>query len=103
MESYRVAAVIPAFNESDTIYDVVTGVKNFCDVFVVDDHSSDETFNLANKAGGKVYKNQGKSGYENALNYGYSKVSNLGYDYIKNFINYTLANPLTIYMLMIKT
>ncbi len=82
MESHRLAAVIPAFNESDTIYDVVAGVKNFCDVFVVDDRSSDETFNIANKAGAKVYKNQGKSGYENALNFGYSKVSNLGYDYI---------------------
>ena len=53
----------PRTNESD--YLCYQG--NSCDVFVVDDHSSDETFNLANKAGGKVYKNQGKSDGENAL------------------------------------
>lgn len=82
MESFRLAALIPAFNESKTIGKVVSATKKFCDVYVVDDHSTDDTYLQAELNGGCVIKNIGPNGYENALGFGYSKVSRMDYDFI---------------------
>ncbi|OGF21172.1 hypothetical protein A2316_03500 [Candidatus Falkowbacteria bacterium RIFOXYB2_FULL_38_15] len=51
----KVVAVIPAFNEEKTIFDVISDVKKYVDeVIVVDDGSSDDTLACAEKGGAIV-------------------------------------------------
>lgn len=47
----EVAIVIAAYNEADNIAEVVRRAKKYGDVFVVDDCSTDDTFNRAMEAG----------------------------------------------------
>lgn len=82
MERPRLAAIIPAFNESNTIGRVVEDALNYCDVFVVDDNSSDSTASEAIINGAKVITNSGPNGYENALNYGFNEIRKCDYEYI---------------------
>jgi len=82
MERPRLAVLIPAFNESKTIGNVVKEAISYCDVYVVDDNSNDNTAKEAILNGAKVIHNQGLNGYENALSYGFSSVRKLDYDYI---------------------
>ena len=57
----RVAVVIPARNEAQTIQDVVSGAWPFAhDVVVMDGHSADGTAEIARKAGANVYLDPGK-------------------------------------------
>ena len=49
MERFKIAIVVPAFNEEKTISDVIKDLKKYSDVIVVDDNSSDNTYNLAKK------------------------------------------------------
>lgn len=72
--------IIPAYNEEVAIGSVVSNCLKHSDVLVVDDGSSDNTRDVALKAGAKVIKhpkNRGKgaalkTGMEYALNEGYS-------------------------------
>lgn len=82
MELYRLAALIPAYNESETIGKVVSQVRDFCDVYVVDDYSTDNTFMQAELNGAFVIRNTGDNGYESALGFGYREVAQKDYDYI---------------------
>lgn len=53
----KVCAVLPAFNESETVGKVVEEAKKYVDsVIVVDDGSSDETSKIARKAGAIVLR-----------------------------------------------
>jgi glycosyltransferase involved in cell wall biosynthesis len=53
----RTVALIPAFNESRTIGDVVVGVRPYVDhVVVVDDGSNDRTGDIAQRAGAEVIR-----------------------------------------------
>ena len=71
--------IIPAYNEEKTIEKVVRESLRYSDVLVVDDGSSDHTYDLSMKAGIQVLrhtKNMGKgaaikTGIELALNEGY--------------------------------
>jgi len=64
-------AVIPAFNESKTIADVVSKVLNHVDsVIVVDDQSSDGTETLAFEAGADTITTIGKRGAGKAIRNG---------------------------------
>jgi glycosyltransferase involved in cell wall biosynthesis len=60
----RVCAIIPAFNEADTVEAVVAGVRpHVAEVIVVDDGSSDGTGELATQAGAvclRLDRNRGK-------------------------------------------
>jgi len=60
----RVCAIIPAFNEADTVEAVVASVKpHVADVIVVDDGSSDGTGAMATRAGAaclRLERNRGK-------------------------------------------
>jgi glycosyltransferase involved in cell wall biosynthesis len=64
ISSIRVAAAIPAFNEADTIQEVIGGLRGKVEqVLVVDDGSTDETGKLASQAGAEVIQhriNRGK-------------------------------------------
>lgn len=64
----KISAIIPAFNEEKTIAPIIKEIKLnplISEVIVVDDGSSDDTFNIAQKSGArviKIIKNQGKGG-----------------------------------------
>jgi glycosyltransferase involved in cell wall biosynthesis len=59
---------IPAFNEQQSIAQVVTIAKKFADhVIVIDDGSTDKTAEEAQKAGGKVFRHPINLGYGAAI------------------------------------
>lgn len=59
---------IPAYNEENSIRDVVTEAKKYSDsVVVVDDGSRDDTANAAREAGAEVIEHEVNKGYGNAL------------------------------------
>ncbi len=59
----KLITIIPAYNEENNIKRVIEDALKYSDVLVVDDGSSDNTFNLAKRAGADVIrheKNKGK-------------------------------------------
>lgn len=82
MERHRVAIVIPAFNESGTIFSVVRAAQRFGQCIVVDDGSSDDTAAIANEAGASVVVHARNAGYDSALNSGFAKAAELGCEVI---------------------
>jgi glycosyltransferase involved in cell wall biosynthesis len=65
----RVLICIPAFNEEDSIADVVIKSKAFSpEVIVYDDGSRDKTAEIAEKNGAMVIRNTRNKGYGRALN-----------------------------------
>ena len=82
MDRYRVAVVIPAYNESATISSIVEATGKYGIPIVVDDGSTDDTALLALQAGAIVVS-QGKNfGYDTALNSGFKKAADLGCELI---------------------
>jgi len=81
----KVAIVIPAYNESSTISQVVNQVKQIGIVIVVDDASSDATSELAEKAGAVVVRHNSNRGYDGALQSGFEKADQLGVDSVITF------------------
>lgn len=83
-----ILAIIPAYNESTHVSDVVAGVMNHLPVLVVDDGSSDNTGHLAASAGATVLHqlpNQGKgkaliTGFQWALEHDYQAAITLDAD-----------------------
>lgn len=73
MERYKLAIIIPAFNESSTIGKIVKQVNKFGSVIVVDDASTDDTFIRAKKAGATVIKNKENMKYDLSLGIGIKK------------------------------
>lgn len=82
MDRFRVAIVIPAFNESATIAEVVTAALIYGQPIVVDDCSVDDTASAAEAAGAIVVKHEVNKGYDDALNSGFREASRLEYDFI---------------------
>lgn len=73
MERSRIALLIPAFNESETIGQVITQALHYVDdVVVVDDCSSDDTELIATKLGAVVLRNDCNRGYSESLNVGFA-------------------------------
>ena len=85
MGKYRVAIVIPAFNEETTIFDVVQSVKDCGIVVVVDDASTDNTRQIAEGAGAIVISHNNNKGYDRALNTGFFKAKQLKCDVVITF------------------
>ena len=85
MDKHKVAIVIPAFNEQDTIYGEVQSVKDNGIVIVVNDASIDDTEKRALKAGAIVVNHKVNKGYDGALNSGFIKANELDCDIIITF------------------
>ncbi len=77
-----VSIVIPAYNEEESIFQVVTSVRSHGTVIVIDDASNDSTAAKAKKAGGIVIKHECNKGYDMALNRGFAEATRLGSDVI---------------------
>ena len=64
----RVLVCIPAFNEAKNIVEVINKSKKYADaVIVYDDGSTDDTFELARRAGATVIKSPKNTGYGTAI------------------------------------
>ena len=85
MGKYKVAIVIPAFNEEATISDVVQSVKEYGIVIVVNDASSDKTKQIAEGAGAIVINHKDNKGYDGALNSGFKRAEELDCDGVITF------------------
>lgn len=72
----RLAILIPALNEAQTIGDVVRGASQYGRVLVIDNGSSDGTADQARKAGAEVLRLP-RPGYDAALNAGFARANEL--------------------------
>lgn len=77
---FKVAIIIPALNEENTIEPVIRGVLPFGLVIVVDDGSTDKTASISEVAGASVVSHGKNSGYDAALFSGMSKALEFGAD-----------------------
>ncbi len=85
MEEYKVAIVIPAFNEALTIAEVINSVKAYGCTIVVNDASVDNTQQIAEDAGAIVINHKENKGYDGALNSGFNKAVELNFDVVITF------------------
>lgn len=79
----KICAVIPAYNETKTIAEVVRGVAPQVDiVFVVDDASTDSTAMRAEEVGAVVIRHNRNVGIGASLGSGYARARVCGFDFI---------------------
>jgi glycosyltransferase involved in cell wall biosynthesis len=78
----RVLAIVPAYNEADTVGEVVRGLRALegVDVVVVDDGSTDGTARVARAAGARVLDLPVNLGIGGAVQCGYLYAARGGYD-----------------------
>lgn len=82
----QVTVVVPAYNEADTIAEVVAGLDGHADeVVVVDDGSSDDTAELARDHGATVVVHESNQGYDRTLSDGVAYAAEHGADVIVTF------------------
>ena len=82
MDRSKIGLVIPAYNESATIYDVVKAASEYGQPIVVNDCSNDDTAKLAKQAGALVVDHLTNLGYDAALNSGFAKAAELDCQFI---------------------
>lgn len=82
MDRSKIGLVIPAYNESATIYDVVKAASEYGQPIVVNDCSNDDTAKLAKQAGAFVVDHLTNLGYDAALNSGFAKAAALDCQFI---------------------
>ncbi|WP_276282369.1 glycosyltransferase family 2 protein [Halorussus caseinilyticus] len=79
----EVLVAIPAYNEAETIGEVVTEVRQFADrVVVVDDGSGDDTAERAEQAGARVVVHRRNQGYGGALQTAFEEADRLGVEHL---------------------
>ena len=81
MDRSRIAIIIPAFNEEDTMEAVIASALLYGSPIVVDDGSSDATAKIAKAAGAQVVQHAFNQGYDRALRSGFSAASRLECEY----------------------
>ncbi|WP_137286117.1 glycosyltransferase family 2 protein [Halorussus salinisoli] len=79
----EVLVAIPAYNEADTIGEVVSEARQFADrVVVVDDGSDDDTAARAEEAGATVVAHPRNRGYGGALQTAFAEADRLGVEHL---------------------
>lgn len=81
----KTIAVIPAFNEQETIGSVISRIRavdETIDILVVDDGSKDRTAWVAKKSGARTVTLSSRMGYGAALQTGYKYAFQNGYKYV---------------------
>lgn len=81
MTSPKTVALIPAYNEEDSITETIQSLKDLepiGQVVVVDDGSTDNTASLSKKAGALVVRLERNVGKGDALNHALSEFAFLG-------------------------
>ena len=77
MERFKLAIIIPAYNEENTIFDLVKSASNHGLVIVVNDGSTDNTKKLAEFAGAILINHKDNRGYDSSLNSGFKKADDV--------------------------
>jgi glycosyltransferase involved in cell wall biosynthesis len=80
--NFDTITIIPAFNEENTIANVIRGAKEFSDVLVVDDGSKDLTKEISIKNNAYLISHDDNYGYEKALETGFREAMRKGYKYV---------------------
>ena len=71
----KLTIVIPNYNEEKTIPNLIEKLIPVCNqIIVIDDCSSDYSFELLKNYPIKVFKNEKRLGYEETLNFGFKKL-----------------------------
>jgi len=79
----RTVAVLPAYNEADTVGPVIEGTREYVDeVVVVDDGSTDGTAAIAREHGATVVEHVFNTGVGGAVRTGYQYAIRNDYDYV---------------------
>jgi glycosyltransferase involved in cell wall biosynthesis len=73
MNKYKLAFVIPAFNEEKSLGNIVTTLVTKGTVIVVDDCSHDQTYQIAESCGARVVRHSVNMGYSKSLNTGFNE------------------------------
>lgn len=82
MDRYSLAIIIPAFNESNTITNVVENCRKYGEVIVINDGSNDNTGLKAAKCGAIVLSHDFPKGYDKAINTGFNYAIRGNYQYL---------------------
>ena len=85
MARFKLAIIIPAFNEEKTIESIVNQVMKYGLPIVINDGSSDDTAYIAQKAGAVVVNHNKNKGYDSALNTGFKKAHELDSEVMLTF------------------
>lgn len=79
MDGHRLAIIIPAYREGETIAEVVAEAIRYGEVLVVDDCSPDQTAERAEAAGATVFRNSANLGYDGNLSRGFDEAAARGF------------------------
>lgn len=74
--------IVPAYNEANTIGNLLKQIDNKYDVLVVDDGSTDSTSDLSEKLGAKVIKSKKNNGVDYSINIGFEYAVKNDYKYV---------------------
>ena len=84
-EDLKVVVTIPAYNEEETIADVIEGCKNYAsEILVIDDGSTDKTREIAELAGVKIIIHKMNRGLSETIQDGFRAALNADADIIIN-------------------
>ncbi len=79
----RICVIIPTYNESKAIAELIKQIKDLnLEVIIIDDGSSDATVKIVQASGAKVLRNETNSGKGSALIKGYNFAIAQGFDAI---------------------
>lgn len=81
----RYLAVIPAYNESQSLRGVIDSIRDqapACDILVIDDGSTDRSAEIADRAGAPVLRHPFNLGIGGAVQSGFQYARENGYDYM---------------------
>ena len=76
----KILALIPAYNETAHVTEVVTGARTHLPVLVVDDGSADDTAARAEEAGATILRQSANQGKGTALRTGFRWALDTGYE-----------------------
>jgi len=85
MGRFKIVIVVPAYNEEKTISNVLNDLKNYSEIILVDDNSTDKTSELAERDDVILIKNSKNLGYEKSLHVGLFRAIELNYDFVITF------------------
>lgn len=74
--------VIPAYNEEKTLENIIFKIKNFADVIVVNDGSTDKTLSIAKKNNVRIINHHSNLGYDKSISDGLHLAQKLDYKFI---------------------
>ena len=85
MTNKEPAIIIPVFNEEKTIGNLLKNIKNKGSIFVIDDNSTDNSYNIISKYEVNLIKNRSNIGYSKTIQRGIKIVKTNGYKYAITF------------------